>query len=226
MSATLSLSVTVREMAGKDLRRSRKMGLIPAVLYGHGIESQMYWIDAMAFGNVFRTVGESTIFSLATGKGAALNVLVHDVQLDPLSNRISHVDLYQVRMDEELEADVPLEFFGEAPAVRELGGIFVKTLETVAIKCLPQNLPHSIRVDISRLVSFDDRIQVGDLSLGDAIEVLTEVDTVLALVEPPRTAADIAALDVKAEMDVTKVSGVVKESPVNEEAKKDSGKKK
>ncbi len=227
MADTLSLSVTLRETAGKDLNRSRKSGLIPAVLYGRGITPVTYWVDAALFGKLFQSAGESTIFSLSSGKGAARNVLVHDVQLDPITNRISHVDFYQVRMDEELETDIPLEFVGEAPAVRELGGILVKTLETIEIKCLPKDLPHSIEVNLSTLVTFDDQIKVSDLKLGKAIEILTDGDTVLALVEAARSAEDIAALDVKAEMDVTKVAGVVKEvAPAAEADKKDKKGKK
>ena len=152
----------------------------------------------LEFGKVFRAAGESTIFSLSAGKGAALNVLVHDVQTNPLTSRVSHVDFYQVRMDEELETNVPLELINESPAVRE-GGILVKTLEEV---------------------TFDDQIKVSDLKPGKGVEILTEADTVLALVEAPRTAADIAALDTKIEMDVTKVEGVVKETPAAEAEKK------
>lgn len=220
MAETLTLSVTTREIAGKQLNSSRKSGLIPAVLYGHGIEPKMYWVGSVEFGKIFRAAGESTIFSLSSGKGAKKNVLIHDVQTDPISNRISHVDFYEVHMDEALEADVPLEFVGEAPAVRELGGIFVKTLEQVAVKCLPKDLPHSIAVDLSKLATFDDQIKVSDLSLGKDVEILTEADTVLALVEAPRTAADLEALDTKVEMDVTKVEGIVKETPAVEAEKK------
>ncbi len=219
MSETLKLTVTEREAAGKDLNRSRKAGLVPAVLYGHSVEPRMFWVNAIEFGKVFRAAGESTIFSLSAGKGAALNVLVHDVQTNPLTSRVSHVDFYQVRMDEELETNVPLELINESPAVRE-GGILVKTLEEVEIKCLPKDLPHSITVDLSQLVTFDDQIKVSDLKPGKGVEILTEADTVLALVEAPRTAADIAALDTKIEMDVTKVEGVVKETPAAEAEKK------
>lgn len=220
MSETLQLTATKREAAGKDLNRSRKAGLVPVVLYGHGIQPEMYWVNGMEFSKVFRVAGESTILSFATGKGASRNVLVHDVQLDPLSNRVAHVDLYQVRMDEELEAHVPLELINEAPAVRELGGVLVKTLEEVEIKCLPKDLPHSLVIDLAKLATFDDQIKVSDLTPGKGVVILTEADTVLALVEAPRTAADLEALDTKVEIDVTKVEGVVKETPDGGEEKK------
>lgn len=220
MTEALVLPVTLRETAGKDLNKNRKAGLIPAVLYGHGVPSTFYWVNELAFGKLFRAAGESTLVSLTTGKGAARSVLVHDVTFNPLTNRVSHIDFYQVDMDEELETDIALEFVGEAPAVRELGGIFVKTLETVEVKCLPKDLPHSIIVDISTLVTFDDQIKVSDLVLGSGVVALTEADTVLALVEAPRSEADMAALDTKLDMDVTKVAGVIKEKETAAPAEK------
>ena len=225
MTETLTLPVIVRETAGKDLSKNRKAGMIPAVLYGHGLDPKMYWVNVIEFGKIYRAAGESTLFTLSSGKGAGVNVLLHDMQLDPITNHVSHVDFYQVRMDEELETDIVLEFIGEAPAVRELGGVFVKTLETVEVKCLPKDLPHSIVVDISTLVTFDDQIKVSDLALGAGVVALTEADTVLALVEAPRSEADMAALDTKLDMDVTKVAGVIKEKeaavPAEKSDKKD-----
>ena len=94
------------------------------------------------------------------------------------------IDFFQVRMDEELEAHIPLEFVGEAPAIRELAGILVKPLEELHISCLPKDLPHSITVDISVLNTFDDHIQVKDLPIPSGVKVLAEPDTMVALVEP------------------------------------------
>jgi large subunit ribosomal protein L25 len=210
--AELTLKVTAREKAsGKALTRSRKEGRVPAVMYGHGIEPQMFWVDAISFSKLYAKAGESSILSLAPEDGKAANVIIHDVQLDALSNRFSHVDFFQVRMDEKLETHVPLEFVGEAPAVRENGGILVKPLEELHISCLPKDLPHSITVDISTLKTFEDQIQVKDIKIPAGVEVLIEEGSMVAFVEAPRTDAQMAALDEKPEGDVTKVEGVVKE---------------
>lgn len=226
MSEELSLKAAVREKAsGKALAKARKDGRIPAVMYGHGTEPQTLWVDFLAFSKLYAKAGESSILSLAIEDGKAVNVIINDVQLDTLSNRFSHADFFQVRMDEKLETHVPFEFVGEAPAVRENGGILVKPLEELHISCLPKDLPHAIAVDISVLATFDDQIQVKDLKIPAGVEVLIEEGSMVAFVEAPRTDAQMAALDEKPEGDVTKVEGVVKEEAPAADAAKAEEKK-
>ncbi len=212
MSEELSLKAVVREkMSGKALAKARKDGRIPAILYGHGVEPKMLWIDAIAFSKMYAKAGESSILSLALEGGKPVNALIHDVETDALSHRFAHADFFQVRMDEKLETHVPFEFVGEAPAVRENGGILVKPLEELHISCLPKDLPHAISVDISALATFDSQIQVKDIKMPQGVEVLADPNAMVAFVEAPRTDAQMAALDEKPEGDVTKVEGVVKE---------------
>lgn len=220
--AELTLQVTVREKTNsKTIERARKEGAIPAVMYGHGIEPQMFWAQYIDFSKLYKRAGSSSIINLTVEKGKSISAIIHDVQLDPLSARFSHVDLFQVRMDEKLETHVPLEFIGEAPAIREHGGILVKPMEELHISCLPKDLPHSIAVDISTLKTFDDHIQVKDLKVPAGVDVLAEEDAAVVLVEAPRTAAQMEALDEKVDVDVTKVEGVVKEEIATAEDKKE-----
>lgn len=227
--AEFTLTVTEREEAGKDLFTMRKRGFIPAVLYGHKTEAMMFWVNYIAFAKLYTEAGESSIIELDVEKGKKMSVLIHDVQLDPLSSRFSHIDLFQVRMDEKLETHVPLEFVGEAPAVREMGGMLLKPVEELFISCLPKDLPHVLSVDLSSLKTFEDHIQVKDMMIPVGVEVLTEMDTTVALVEAPRSEAEMEALNAKVEGDVTKVEGVVKESggeaDVKQSDKKDEKKK-
>lgn len=145
-----------------------------------------------------------------------------------MTNRISHIDFFEVSMNEELEAHIPLEFVGEAPAVREMGGVLVKTLEEVTVSCLPKDLPHTLSIDLTTLTDFSTHIQVKDLVLPKGVKVLTDELTTIVLVEAPRTEAQMAALDEKVEADVTKVEGVVKEvdpnTPAVAEVKKEEKK--
>lgn len=210
--AEFTLTVTTREKSGKDLFTMRKKGFIPAVLYGHKTSTAMFWVNYIAFAKLYTNAGESSIIDLDIEKGKKMSVLIHDVQLDPLSSRFSHIDLFQVRMDEKLETHVPLEFVGEAPAVREMGGMLLKPVEELFISCLPKDLPHSLSVDLSSLKTFEDHIQVKDMKIPAGVEVLTEMDTTVALVEAPRSDAEMEALNAKVEGDVTKVEGVVKET--------------
>jgi large subunit ribosomal protein L25 len=218
MSETITLQAEVRE-AGKNLQTLRNRGLIPAVLYGHGIESQSISMDHRAFTRAFKAAGENTIIALRTGKGKPVNVIVKDAQMDPISNRFTHADFFQVRMDEAIDADIPFEFVGEAPAIREHGGVLVKALENVEVSALPGDLPHSLQVDLSKLVTFDDVIKIKDLAIPAGVTVKDDLETVVALVEAPRSEAELEKLDEKAEADVTKVEKVEKkpeEAPVAE----------
>ncbi|MCW1888393.1 MAG: 50S ribosomal protein L25 [Candidatus Moranbacteria bacterium] len=212
MSKGLNLAVTKREkQSTKEIVAERKLGKIPAVLYSHGQEAEMLWIDYITFSKVYKVAGHSSVVTLEGAK-KNLGVIIQEIQLHPLSGRFSHVDLYQVHMDEALEAQIPLVFTGTAAAVRELGGMLVKTLEEVEVSCLPKDLPHEIEVDIQTLATFEDNIKIKDIKLPKGVTMLVDAETVVALVEAPRSEEEMAALDEKVTADVTKVEGVTKEA--------------
>ncbi len=213
MSQQYTLTLTKREKSStKEIEGKRKEGLIPVVLYSHGQEAETFWVNYIDFSKVYKLAGQSSVVALSVGAKKTVNAIVQEIQLHPLNTRFTHVDLYQVRMDEKLEAHVPLVFVGESKAVRELGGVFVKTLEEVEVSCLPADLPHEISVDIAKIATFDDHIQIKDIVLPKGVEILGEPETVVALVDAPRTEAEMASLDEKVSADVNKVEGVVKEA--------------
>ncbi|MBP9728269.1 MAG: 50S ribosomal protein L25 [Candidatus Moranbacteria bacterium] len=213
--ADIQLTATLREkVSSKKLVRARKEGKVPAIVYGNKVAPEMVWVDFLTFTKVHAVAGESSIISLSLPKGKK-SVIVQQLEHDAMSNRVSHVDFFEVSMDQELEARIPLEFINESPAVREMGGILVKTLEEVEVTCLPKDLPHSITIDLSALTDFSIHVQVKDLVLPKGVKVLTDELTTIVLVEAPRTEAQMAELDEKVEADVTKVEGVVKEADPN-----------
>ncbi len=223
-SEKITLNAATRDGA-KKAPALRREGQVPAVVYGHGVKPTSLQIPALEFGRVFQKAGENTLVELSVDGGKAVNVLIVDIQQDPLTNRFTHADFFQVRMDEEIKADIPLEFVGEAPAVKELGGIFLRAVEAVEVECLPADLPHSIAVDVSVLKTFDDHIKLSDLSIPAKVKVLGEPEMIIASVERPRTDEELAALNEKVEMDVTQVEGVVKETPAAEGEAKEEEKK-
>lgn len=210
----LELRAEKREQS-ESVRRLRREGRVPAVLYGHGVKSSPISLSTLEFSRVYRRAGENTLISLQMGEGAPVNVLIHEVQFEPISGACLHADFYQVRMDEKVETAVPLTFVGESPAVRELGGVLVKSMDEIEVSCLPANIPHAIEVPLSALATFDDQIRVSDIAVPAGVEVLSEADTVIALVDRPRTEEEIASLNEKVDADVTKVEGVVKEAPAS-----------
>lgn len=147
--------------------------------------------------------------------GKKLNVLIHDTQNEPMSGKISHVDFFQVNMKEEVETEIPLEFVGESEAVKAHGGILLKNMDAITVKCLPSDLPEKYEIDISKLVTFDDVIAIKDLNISDKVEIMHDGETVIALVSAPRTEAELDGLNQKVEEDVSKVAGVIKETPAD-----------
>jgi len=215
----VKLVAKVRDVLGRKTEKGRKEGLIPAVIYGRGIDSQNLWIDNLDFKRLLAKSGESTMISLEIDGHNGHNVIIYDIQEDPVKGNIIHIDFFQVRMDEEIETEVELVYVGEekSPAVKELGGVLVKNMDNVTVKCLPAYLPSEITVDVSKLRNFEDRIHVKDLDVSEKVKIDSDPETVVALVSPPRTEAELDSLEEKVEEDVTKVEGVVKEEAPAEE---------
>jgi large subunit ribosomal protein L25 len=212
----LVLRADSRQETGKKVKLRRKEGLVPGVVYGHKVEPKSVWVSSLDFSRTYKQAGQNTILELSVDGGKGVNALIHDIQLDPLSGGFSHVDFFQVRMDEEIEASIPLEFVGESAAVKALGGVLLKNMDEVEVSCLPADLPHAITVDVSALETFDDHVKVGDLKVSSKVKVLGDAETIVASVMQPRTEAELASLDEKVEADVTKVEGVVKENGAEE----------
>ena len=224
MSDILQLTAVKREEKGRYATALRKTGVIPAVVYGHGVANINIFLPDLAFGRALKLAGESTLIALSIDGAAPVNVLIAETQLHPITGRVMHADLFQVRMDEEIEAGVPVEFVGESPAVKTLGGILIRSIDTLEVRCLPANLPHSLIVDISNLKELDDNISLADIAVPQGVKMLGKEDTVIVSIAAPRTEAEIASLDEKVEVDVTKVEGVVKEAASSVETKKEDKK--
>lgn len=178
----ITLQVEKREETGRKVRMNEN---IPAVVYGHGFETQSLWVDPTLFKRAFDQAGTSSIIDLVVGKDKAVKALIHDFQSDAISNEFSHIDFFHVRMDEKVETHIPILVVGESAAIKNLGGV-LNQLESITVRALPGDLVHEITVDISKIETFEDRITIADLGLGDKIEVLTDIDTPVATVSAPR----------------------------------------
>lgn len=210
MSKYMKLNAVLRKEAGKGLDQLRKDDMVPAVIYGRKIEPRNVALAYLDFSRTYKQAGENTIVELLIGEEKPVNVLIHAVQVSPLKNRFTHIDFFQVRMDEEIETHVPLLFINESPAVREMGGMLMKSIEELPVKTLPSDLPHALEVDLSTLKTFEDRITVSDIKVSSKVKIEADLNMVIASVIPPRTEAEMETLNVKVEADVTKVEGVVK----------------
>lgn len=180
---------TKLEVQSRDTSQSAKNlraeGVIPAVLYGEGVENQNFQMDYQTFRRLYKEAGGNTIIDLDVA-GKKFKALVQHVDFDPVTDKMTHVDFINVRMDKEITAKVPLEFVGQAPAVKDLGGILTHAQEEVEVKCLPDALIHSIEVDVSGLEDFHTSITVGDLTVPEGVEILDDLELPVASVSAPQ----------------------------------------
>ncbi len=177
-----TLKGIVRTVRGKQVRALRRQGFLPAVVYGHGLEPFPVQLPAREAGKVLARAGGATLIGLELDGQETRNVLVRDIQRDPLSQQTLHVDLYQVRMDEEIRVAIPVRLTGKAPAVREKDGILVQGLNELEIECLPGDLITSVSADLSGLVNIGDSITVKDLTVPSTVKVLNDPDEMIAVV--------------------------------------------
>lgn len=199
MSA-FSLKSETRTVHGKKVAAYRKKGFVPAVLYGgKSKDAQSLLIPEKDFARVYRGAGESSLITLNVGADDVRNVLVHEVSLHPVTGAFMHIDFFEVRMDEKLKAKVPLVFTGESPAVKNNGGMLVRTLQEVEVECLPGLLPHEIAIDISALGKFHDAIRLRDLQMPEGVTLKGDADEVVATVEEPRSEKELEGLAGKVE---------------------------
>ena len=184
----LELTLDAREAQGKANKRLRREGLVPGVVYGKGEDSTNVQVDAKTFETLYRTAGRTSVVKFRIpGHNRASSGFIKSVQRHPLTGRALHVDYLLVNLKVEMEVEIPLVFFGEAPAVEDTGGTLLHNLSSIRVKALPGDIPHEIEVNVSVLTSLDVAIHVKDLNLNrELVQVLTDGDTLVATVVPPR----------------------------------------
>lgn len=187
---SLTASARTPSLSAKRIRES---GGVPCVVYGSAIKNMTAQCEGLALHKAFVKAGESTLVDLDVD-GKKIPVLIKAITFDPVSGKEVHVDFYAVDMKKEIDTSVPVRFVGEAPAVKELGAVFVSTHDHVTVRCLPADLPHDLPVDISKLAAFHDTIKVADLKLPKGVTVMEGTDTVLATVQEPRKEEVIEAV--------------------------------
>lgn len=211
----MTLEASARTALGRRAKTVTKENLIPAVMYGHGVETRTISIPFQTFRKVFAQAGTSSLVDIVVDGASPVKAIIKEVQVNPLTMSPTHIDFHQVNMKEKMTADVPLSFTGDSIAVKALGGTLMKSLDHVEVECLPADLPHEIVVDISKLNTFDDKITVGGLVLPKGVEVTNELTAMIAFVEAPLTEDELKKLE---ESQVGDVTAVKSEADLKKEA--------
>jgi large subunit ribosomal protein L25 len=198
-TAEKNVEAKTRQGGGKnDARRLRQTGMIPAVVYGAGQESLAIAVDPKQMGRILHSEsGHNTIFDLALD-GKSAKVMIVDWQYEPIKGALLHVDLKRIAMDKVLRVSVPIVLKGEAPGVKQQGGILEQILREVEIECLPADIPGHIDADVSQLM-FGQVIRVSDLPHGGKLKFLTDENQSVAHVVAVKEVVEAAPAEAVAE---------------------------
>lgn len=178
----ITLSATAREATGKAARReATASATVPAVVYGPKQEAMHISISLADFERILRNEGESTLIELS-GLAKPVQVLIHDIDHDPVTSRPRHADFYAIEKGAKVQVAIPLSFVGESMAVK-LGANLVKVLHEIEVEADPTKLPHEIEVDISALASEGDQIHVSDLTAPAGVTFITGEEETVALAQ-------------------------------------------
>ena len=182
----LELKASVREITGRKTKDLRRENIIPAVVYGHGLESLSVQVLLSDFEKAFKQAGESSLIDLKIKGQDDRKVLVHAIQYHPLTDKVEHIDFYQIKEGEKIVVEVELEFTGVSRAVKDFNGILIHELDKIEVECLPQDLIRSVEVDLSRLNELNDVIRIGDLKMPENIKILSDPESSVVAVKAPK----------------------------------------
>lgn len=170
MGDKISLKLEARDVHGKKVARLRRDGIVPAVVYGSGIDPINVMAPAVIVEKVYKDAGKHHPVHLSID-GKARIAMIKDVDMDPVKRRIRHVSFHAIKQGDKVEAEIPIKLVGEGESEAEKNGLIVlQTLETINVKALPMSLPDSLEVSIVELAKAGDRLTVADLTLPKGVE--------------------------------------------------------
>jgi len=183
----LKLEADKRDILGKKTRFLRRKGITPAHLFGHGLESQALQCDTAKLNKLIARAGRTRLVSLGVkGDKEPRSVFIREIQRDPRTGELLHVDLFQVRKAEKIKVDVPIILVGEAPIMKTKGYTLIHSLTSLSIECLPDKLPPQIEVDLSPLEEVGQAIHVSDITLSPDITLHTDLEQMVVKVTEAR----------------------------------------
>jgi large subunit ribosomal protein L25 len=186
----IQLSLEARSVLGRKVGQIRREGLLPGVVYGKSLEPIPVQTPVKNFVEVYAKAGESTLIYVDIGD-KSYPAMIQDVVRDKLDGSFQHADFFRVRLDEKITAKIPLEFIGEAPAVKNYGCIIVKNIYELEAEALPQDLPHNIEVNISVLNEIGNQILVKDLLISDKVKIKARPEDIIVLAQAPITEEEL-----------------------------------
>jgi len=164
-----------------NVRKLRASGKIPATIYAQGTENLSVQVDAKSFIKIYKN-DKTAIFNLQIGNDSH-KALVKKVQYDSLSDSINNIEFNRIVTDQKVKIIVPVEIVGESPAVKA-GGVVWNPVTEIEVECLPQNIPSSVKVDISDLKNIEDAFRVGEIKYPDGVNPASGQESVVVKINP------------------------------------------
>jgi large subunit ribosomal protein L25 len=168
-----TLNASKRTLVGRKVKQLRKAGLVPATIYGKKIESVSISVNTDEFKKLYSETGETGLVELMVEKDMH-PVLIHNVQVNPVSGAFVHIEFYHVDLKVKVKANVPLELVGESQAVKDKSGVLLQVLNEIEVEALPAEIPEKIEVSVDKLAKINDELFVSDLKIPAGVELLTE----------------------------------------------------
>lgn len=223
-----SLTAVKRNEKGAKIRSN---DVIPAVVYGEGKPAESLTLEYAPFYQLYKTAGEASLIDLLIDGKDSGKVLIHNIQFEPVKNRIMHVDLRKINMNKPITATVELRFVGEPPVIKSMGGTLVTQISSVVVECLPKDLVPSLEVDLSVITSFDVTIKTSQLPLPAGVKIIDpQEDSLIAKAAPALSEEELKAMEEssKEPVDLTKIesAGKKKEDADEEGAEAPAAEKK
>jgi large subunit ribosomal protein L25 len=169
----------MRTVLGNSVRKLRKQGLLPAVLYGQNFNSLPIQIDKKTFLKLYKQVGKTNVIDLSVDS-QTLPVIVQDLDIDPVFGDVRHVDFLVVNLKQKVKVTVPIQYIGTPIGVKQLGAVLAVNLDELEIEVLPEKIPDFITVDVTNLTNIHDSISVADLlQVAQDYQILNDPETIL-----------------------------------------------
>jgi large subunit ribosomal protein L25 len=174
------LKATKRDVVGKKVGALRRQGKLPAVLYGHRIETTPILLDAYEGSQTLSRLTSSSLLMIDLD-GKQYLAQVREKQRDFIKNRLVHVDFQIVSLTEKMRTKVSIELTGTAPAVKDFNAVIHTGLTALEVECMAEDLPKRIVVDISVLAQLGDAVRVRDVVLSDKVKILADLEEIIAI---------------------------------------------
>src|SRR3990172_10692835 len=217
----IKIDVELRKIIGKKVRSLRREGLLPANIFGKDLKSKAIQVQEKEFYKTFKLAGETGVVEVKV-KDETYPALIHNVQRNPVTDKVTHVDFHKVNLKEKITAHVPIKLVGESPAEKSGIGLILQTINEIEVESLPVDIPHEIELDISDLSEIGQTIHIKNLKVDkEKVEIKNDPEEVVVSVQTAEMKEEPEQVEAPAPEEVEAIAEKAEEAGEGEEAAKE-----